>query len=569
MKAFVLCAAALAIPLPGRADTVAVLDLDSRVPAAEIKVAPLAEQVRSVAARTLGESRILDAETCSRHCDPRAVGADLVVSGELIRGGDGYLVTLELRRARSDRLVGAASATGANQEELADAVAGAAVDLFRAQKAVSAVSISPAVLPEVPQPAPLLAGGAVNLDVDATVLVAYDDARTVEQTGTQRPDEAAAAWRAVAELGGENPYREMAASRARQWQDYAEGKRAFDEQFARDTSRLRKVLPLAFVTEGTKLELVSRYARAYGGAKAEPLLVLLPGELRGRAQLAIGCEDKNGASCMALARAADKAHDPQGALDALDRACSANLADACAEAGDRWLRPETRDVARALPALERGCGAGSARACARLARVYEDGDGTAPSVSLAADLRDKACANGDGKSCRRLASVVEDEARAAALLKKGCADGDARSCAMARAVAPQTQAVDAVAKSGAPDTPPAPAPKPALPEATESHDSTAGFALVGLAAVAVGGAVVMAMPMPDDHGRGSNRRGLTEAQPAATSSRTGLVIGLSAAAALSATTGMVLLFSHHSAPEKPKVNVGVSPAGLVISGTMP
>src|SRR5690242_6200868 len=205
-----LCAAVLAVSLPGRADTVAVLDLISRVPDAEIRVAPLAEQVRSVGARTLGESRVLDAETCSKQCDPRAAGADLVVSGEVSRGGDGYLVTLELRAARSDRLVGAASATGANEAELADAVAGAAVDLFRAQKEVSAVSISPAVLPEVPQPAPLVPGGAVNLEVDASVLVAYDDARTVEQTGTRRPDEAAAAWRAVAELGGENPYREMA-----------------------------------------------------------------------------------------------------------------------------------------------------------------------------------------------------------------------------------------------------------------------------------------------------------------------------------------------------------------------
>ncbi|HEY6908495.1 MAG TPA: hypothetical protein VI356_03940, partial [Myxococcales bacterium] len=267
-------------------------------------------------------------------------------------------------------------------------------------------------------------------------------------------------------------------------------------------------------------------------------------------------------------RAADKAHDAQGALDALDRACSANSAESCAEAGDRWLRPETRDVARALPALERGCGGGSARACARLARVYEEGDGTAPSASLSADLRDKACANGDGKSCRRLASVVEDEARAAALLKKGCADGDPRSCAMARAVSP-AGAQEAVAKVDAPS--PAPAPKPALPEATESHDNTAGFALVGLAAVAVGGAVVMAMPMPDDHQRGgSSRHGLVEASAtAASSSRTGLVIGLSAAAAVSATTGMVLLFSKHSDPEKPKVNVGVSPGGLVISGTMP
>ena len=161
--------------------------------------------------------------------------------------------------------------------------------------------------------------------------------------------------------------------------------------------------------------------------------------------------------------------------------------------------------------------------------------------------------------------MVEDEARAAALLKKGCAGGDARSCAMANALAPRG-AEEAVAKSQS--AAPAPAPKARASEAAESHDNVAGFALVGLAAVAVGGAVVMGMPMPEQHARGSNRHALVDAAPAS-SSRTGLVIGLSAAAAISATTGMVLLFSRHSEPEKPKVNVGLSPGGLVVSGTMP
>ncbi|HZX96574.1 MAG TPA: hypothetical protein VFE90_18795, partial [Myxococcales bacterium] len=409
----------LAISTAGRADTIAVLDLQSSVPAKEVNAAQLGEQVRGIAARTMGDSRVLDAETCSKRCDPHAAGADLVVSGELTRGGQGYLVTLELRDARSDRMVGASSATGTSEGELSDAVSAAAVDLFRAQKAVSAVSMEPAALPEVPQPAPVSPGGAVNLDVEATVLVAYDEARTVEQTGTQRPEEAAAAWRAVAELGGENPYREMAAGRARQWQAYAEAKRGFEDQLARDTSRLRKVLPLAFVTDGTKLELLARFTHAYGSERAEPLLALLPSEVRGRGHLVIGCEEKDAAKCMALVRAADRVRDAQGAVDYLDRACNANDADACAEVGDRWLRAESRDVARALPSLERGCTTGSARACARLARVYEEGDGTDVSRSMAADLRDKACSKGDGKSCRLLASTVEDEARAAALWKKG------------------------------------------------------------------------------------------------------------------------------------------------------
>ncbi|HZX94413.1 MAG TPA: hypothetical protein VFE90_07840, partial [Myxococcales bacterium] len=147
------------------------------------------------------------------------------------------------------------------------------------------------------------------------------------------------------------------------------------------------------------------------------------------------------------------------------------------------------------------------------------------------------------------------EARAAALWKKGCENGDTRSCAIARAIAPRPAA-----------------PKPVVPvSATDPHDNTAGFALVGLAAVAAGGAVIMAMPEPDHRSAGSSRHGLTEAQARQGSSKSGFVFALSAAAVLSATTGLVVLFSHHPQkdPEKPKVSVGVNPAGLVVSGTMP
>ena len=342
-----LCAAVLAVSLPGRADTVAVLELESRVPDAELKTAPLAEQVRSVAARTLGEARVLDAETCSRRCNPRAAGADLVVSGELARGGDGYLVTLELRAARSDRLVGAASATGANADELADAVAGAAVNLFRAQKAVSAVSISPAVLPEVPRPAPLLPGGARNLEVDASVLVAYDDARRRSRPArrgpTRRPPRGGpwpswgvktpiATWRLRAPVSGRTTPRASAPS--------TRSSLATPEGCARCCRS-----PSSPKAPSSSSSPAMRTPTA--GQRRSRSSSCSPANCAAGPSSPSAARTRTPASRMSLARAADRAHDAQGALDALDRACSADSADACAEAGDRWLRPETRDVARA------------------------------------------------------------------------------------------------------------------------------------------------------------------------------------------------------------------------------
>lgn len=564
MKAAIACSALMfALSPVARADTVAVLQLESRVARGEVRASRLTERVREIAGRTLGDSRVLEAEECGRHCDPRAAGADVVVSGEIARGGDGYLVTLELREARSDKLIGATSATGSSEEELSDAVASAAVDLFRARNAVSAVSIAPAALPEVPQPAPLSAG--INLEVDAAVLVAYDEARTVEENGTRHPDEAAAAWRAVAELGGENPYREMAAERARKWQLYAEGKRAFDSQLARDTSRLRKVLPLAFVTDATRIELLARYTRAYGSEKAAQLVAVLPFELRGRAQLAIGCEEGQSAKCVSLARAADRARDGASAIEYLDRACTANDGDACAEAGDRWLQPETRDTGRAIPALERGCKAGSGKSCARLARVHEEGDGAEVSLSRAAELREEACNKGDGKSCRKLANTIDDEKRALALWRKGCENGDAASCAIARAAGPRNEVQPATARPAS--STPAQAPKPAIPTPASSNDNTAGLALMGLAAVAAGGAAIMAMPTGEsNHSGRPGRNALVEAKPS--SSRSGLAFAFGAAAVLSASTGLALFFSH-TEPAKPSTSLTVSPSGVVLSGTLP
>jgi hypothetical protein len=237
----VIFAASLAVVVPAGAlardgEVVAVLELRSRLEEQNLADVPdLAERVRDVAKRQLPEARVLAD-------DERVDGADLVVSGEVLRIAQGLLVSLELRETETARLVGAASAAASTPEELGDAVASAAVDLFRGRKAAAAVSFAPPVVPEAPAPS---AGSAAGLDADAGVLLAWDEARSAEAHGKDRPEEVAAAWRAVAELDGENPLREMAAARAKLWHDYGASKRAFEAHLARDTGRLRKVLPLA------------------------------------------------------------------------------------------------------------------------------------------------------------------------------------------------------------------------------------------------------------------------------------------------------------------------------------
>src|SRR5207302_9215566 len=101
----------------------------------------------------------------------------------------------------------------------------------------------------------------------------------------------------------------------------------------------------------------------------------------------VGCEVKQARKCVELA---SMQSDPARAVEYLGLACNAGDAPSCAEAGDRWLRKQTRDVKRAMSALEAGCAGGNARACTRLARVYEEGDGADVNGKLANEMRARA-----------------------------------------------------------------------------------------------------------------------------------------------------------------------------------
>ncbi|MGZ6125916.1 MAG: tetratricopeptide repeat protein [Myxococcales bacterium] len=553
-------------------ETIAVLEMRSHNH--PIAAAELTDRVREAVRRALPESRIVD----------RQGDADLVVSGRVSHGGLGYRAWLELRD-REGAVLQRASANAGSRRELLEAIDAAATDLLRSRQEAAAAAplvIGALQLPEVPAPAEA-ADDALNLEADTSVLVAWDRARRVEARGRENPDDAAEAWRRLAGLPGRNPFREIAATRAQQWEAFAVGQRASEIQLARDTTRLRMVLPLASVTDAAKVELLVRYATAYGFDRVSPLVALLPAAaLRELAELSLDCEVKEAHACVQLARAADKAKDPKAALEFLDRACGAGAADSCAEAGGRWLQEDTRDPARAIAALQHGCEAANAVACVRLARVYEEGDGAAANAATAADLRDKACSAGDGKSCRRLAGISDKPARIADLLRKGCDGGDSVSCALAarepaivqrqlqEAAAGARKTLPAATPASAVEKPAVKTPPPSQPRTeSETRDHVAaGGAMVVFGALAGAGAVILTTSGNDDHSgfTRSGRNVVYGGQAPSSGLRTVLTIGMGSAAILSTGVGLAMLFSRPAKPETSKVELGVSPVGVVVSG---
>ena len=615
-----LLASAIASPsfaAPRERPSAVIAVLDFRAAPGTADGALLADRVRRAARETLPGAALVSREEtrallpdlvdgCAGDCAIRAgrnLIADLVVSGAAGSGDRGLFLSLELRETREGELVNSVTATGATADELAAAAASATADLLRPLSLPASAAANPAkartaepaaftvgaeALPQPPGPlGPAPEGLTVDYDVDADVLVLYDQARTADVAGSDHPDAAARAWNAVATAAGENPFRDLASARAAAWDSYATGKRAYDAQRAADSSRLRKVLPLKWVSDWVKLELVERYASSYG---AEPARQILPQSrlpaLREKASLALACGAKDAEKCATLASLADAANEPRVAVSYLERGCEAGSAKACTVAGDRFLAAPTRDVDRALSALGHGCDANGGEACARLARVYEEGDGAKVDLAAAANLRDRACAAGDGNSCRRLACLIDTSASAAAktraeeLWSSGCAAGDAQSCALvssatafglrpspAHPAPPAAKASKGVQPAHAVETS-QPPPPPDIDAAMQAR----AYALqrrqsLGIGLLAIGtvlGTGTAAIAFDQDGGRGGRRgfRDRFDRPPT-------IAYVLGAGAVISAASGLAILLSKPDPEPERTVRVGIAAGGVMVSGPIP
>src|SRR6267142_636597 len=508
---FLVASAALGAAAAPQDETIAVLELRSR--ANPISAAEASDRLREALRRAAPEARIVD----------RTGDADYVLSGKLSRGGIGYRVWLELRD-RTGELVQRASATAGSRRELLEAVEAATSDLLAARPealAAGPLTIAPIQLPEVPAPVESSQDDSVlNLEADANVLVAWDRARRVEARGKDMPEDAAYAWRRLASMPGLNPFREIALTRAQQWDAFASAKRAAETQQARDVQRLRKVLPLRSLGDEAKIDLLVRFATAYGFDKMSPLVALLPAaEARARAELSLDCEVKDAAACVRLARV----HEEGEGVPASPKL--------------------------AADAREKACNAGDGKSCRRLAGMSDE-------AGRIADLLRKGCDGGDSVSCalaaREPALVQRELQEASAAAKK----------AKKSAVTPAAAQV-----------PPATQP-PASPPRTEETSSGSGNGKVAAGMIlfgALAGAGALMLALDDSESSGSYRRGpgrnLVYQAPQPNTGRTVLTVLMGSAAVITTGAGLAVLFSKPKEPEKPSVGVGVSTTGVVVSGS--
>ena len=125
--------------------TVAVLEFRNKTP--EVDAAYVSDQVRSAVKKALPDAKVITRENmlvlleasgkkleeCEGECEVdtgRRIGADLVVSGELLKFGTQYKLNMKLHDARSGELLSGAVASGATVDELDKALPAAVHELL-------------------------------------------------------------------------------------------------------------------------------------------------------------------------------------------------------------------------------------------------------------------------------------------------------------------------------------------------------------------------------------------------------------------------------------------------------
>jgi TolB-like protein len=214
-------------------------------------------------------------EDCVGACEVetgRNVGAEVVVTGEVVRLGGELRVALRLHDTRSGKLLSSAQAGGKAASELEAPVGQAGRALFAALgEPVEAFVVTP--LPPVPlaETPPAHVPGAVGAELgeaDVDALERYDAAVKRDRSDVPAARKAET-WRALAR---DVPrYRELAAGRAAAWDEYvrqeraaAELRRKRDEARARDWSKLSRLLALEVVPHEDKKRWALAFVEAYG-----------------------------------------------------------------------------------------------------------------------------------------------------------------------------------------------------------------------------------------------------------------------------------------------------------------
>src|SRR5690606_27178636 len=116
--------------------------------------------------------------------------------------------------------------------------------------------------------------------------------------------------------------------------------------------------------------------------------------------------EQNGCTLLALAILRGEIDaPPEDPAALLDRACAADVPEACALRGELFLREPRGDLAAAVGHFTRACDQGASAGCVALAYLHLEGAHVAPDAVRAQALLDRACKI-DGASCGHLAAYL-------------------------------------------------------------------------------------------------------------------------------------------------------------------
>ena len=355
---------------------------------------------------------------CEGECEVQTgqrLGADFLISGEILRVGTTLKVNLRLHDTHSGSLLSGLAASGKSVDEL-DAAVAATVEQLVAPlagtvpaRATARNETGIATLSDE-----LRNGESRVMQASTAVVLGYQSAMDAEGRGLRAPADAAVAWGKLAALKEQNPFQKAAELRARQWNLFAEKQAKQASKRKADFDKLRRLLVDPGVPESQKDEAFGASAGQYGVGPLVNLIALTqPESVR---------------------------------PTLLFKACAAGAGRACRQVGDDFKEKDEARAAvfwsRAATLLLRSCDEGGFADCEDLASMQRAGVGIAPDPTKAVLTSQRACDGGEYEGCTSVATayregqgVSVDQARsrdfakrALALLRKACDDGDDRGC---------------------------------------------------------------------------------------------------------------------------------------------
>ena len=248
----------------------AVLELRNKLAQQDVDAGYLSDRVRAAVLADVPAMKVMTRENllvlleasgrrledCEGECEidtGRRIGADYVVSGDILRFGTSIKVNLRLHETAGGSMLSGVVASGKTADELDANLAKAVAELM---KPFGPAAAEPTVRGFVPPPAL-----PIGPDTPRELLALREAALRADEPGAPHPDEVARAWEKLAEAAPPNPWAAAARSRAGYW-------RAFADRF----TKLRQAMAMTELSAPNKQKMIDDFAGDFGAGVIEPLI---------------------------------------------------------------------------------------------------------------------------------------------------------------------------------------------------------------------------------------------------------------------------------------------------------